>query len=429
MVGSGIRARLRAHRRGDDLRAEIVGIGTELLLGQIPNTNAQEISEALAAIGVDIHFHTVVGDNPERIVATISTALDRSDAVIITGGLGPTPDDITREAVAEVLGRPLRRDEALADSIRSVFAKLNRTMPEDNLRQADLPEGAEPIPIEGTAPGFFIDDPRGMVFALPGVPWEMRAMLDKTVLPKLREHGGGHTLVSREVIVMGLGESRTHEKIRDIVDRQSNPTIAYRAGGGVVRVRLTAKAPSEAAALGLIRPVEDAIRERLGVDALSGNFPSVAEALGDLLRGSDITVAAAESLTGGLIGSELTKVGGSGDFFKGSLVCYATEAKAEVADIDDAILSGPGAVSEEAAAALAQAAVDRFHADLGVAATGVAGPTEQEGKPVGTLYVAAHFEGATEVRFIQAYGDRDNIRALATNAALDLGRRMVLRAL
>lgn len=398
------------------------------MLGQISNTNAREISQALAGIGVDVHFHTVVGDNPERMTTTISNALDRSDAVIITGGLGPTPDDITREAVAEVLGRPLRRDEHLADNIRAVFAKLNREMPEDNLRQADLPEGAEPIPIEGTAPGFFIDDDRGMVFALPGVPWEMRAMLDKTVLPKLRERGGGYTLVSREVIVMGLGESRTHEQIRDIVDLQTNPTIAYRAGAGVVRLRITAKGATESAALALIRPVEDEIRERLGVDALSGNFPSVAEALGDLLRGSDITIAAAESLTGGLIGSELTKVGGSGDFFKGSLVCYATEAKAEVAGVDPAILEGPGAVSEEAAAALAQGAVDKFHADLGVAATGVAGPTEQEGKPVGTVYVAAHFQGQTEVRFIQAYGDRDNIRALAANAALDLGRRVVLRA-
>lgn len=398
------------------------------MLGQIANTNAQEISRALAGVGVDVHFHTVVGDNPERMLATISTALDRSDAVVITGGLGPTPDDITREAVAAVLGRPLHRDQELAGTIRAVFARLKRPMPEDNLRQADLPEGAEPIPIEGTAPGFFVDDERGMVFALPGVPWEMRAMLEKSVLPKLRERGSDQTLVSREVIVMGLGESRTHEKIADIVDRQSNPTIAYRAGAGVVRLRLSAKAAGESDALAIIRPVEDEIRERLGVDAVSGHFSSVAAALGDLLRGYDLTIAAAESLTGGLLGSELTKVGGSGDFFKGSLVCYATESKAEVAGIDESILSGPGAVSEEAAVALARAAVDKFHADLGVAATGVAGPTEQEGKPVGTVYVAAHFHGDTEVRFVQAYGDRDNIRALAANAALDLGRRMVLRS-
>ena len=429
MVRRRLRAGIQASAGGDELRAEIVGIGTELLLGQIANTNAQRISQALAAIGVDVHFHTVVGDNPERMVSTISGALDRSDAVVITGGLGPTPDDITREAIAEVLGRPLRRDEHLESTIRSVFAKLQRPMPEENLKQADLPEGAEPIPVEGTAPGFFIDDDRGMVFALPGVPWEMEAMLEKTVLPKLRERAGDQTLVSREITVMGLGESRTHEKIRDIVDRQTNPTIAYRAGGGVVRLRLSAKATTESEALGLIRPVEDEIRERLGVDALQGHYSSVADALGDILRANGLSIGAAESLTGGLIGTQLTKVGGSGDFFKGSLVCYATEAKAEVAGVDEAILEGPGAVSEEAAIALAHSAVDKFHADLGVAATGVAGPTEQEGKPVGTVYVAACFQGSIEARFIQGYGDRDNIRAIAANASLDLGRRMVIGAL
>jgi nicotinamide-nucleotide amidase len=428
VVGDRLRSRLRADEGGTGLKAEIVGIGTELLLGQIANTNAQRISYALAGVGVDVHFHTVVGDNPERMRATIATALERSDAVIITGGLGPTPDDITREAVAEVLDRPLARDEELADNIRSVFAKLNRPMPEENLRQADLPKGAVPIPIEGTAPGFFIDDERGMVFALPGVPWEMEAMLDKTVLPLLKERGGGYTLVSREVIVMRLGESRTHEQIRDIVDRQTNPTIAYRAGAGVVRLRLSAKAASESDALALIAPVEEAIRERLGVDALDGHFSSVAEGLGDLLTKHDLSVAAAESLTGGLIGTELTRVGGSGDFFKGSLVCYATGSKAEVAGVPVSILESHGAVSEETARALAQGAVDRFHADLGIAATGVAGPTEQEGKPVGTVYVAAHLNGRSEVRFIQGYGDRDNIRQLAANAALDLGRRLVLDA-
>ena len=426
MVGRRLRTGLRAGQGGGLLRAEIVGIGTELLLGQIANTNAQRISQALAAIGVDVHFHTVVGDNPERMVATIATALDRSDAVIITGGLGPTPDDITREAVAEVLDRPLHRDEELAENIRSVFAKLKRPMPEENLRQADLPEGAEPIPIEGTAPGFFIDHERGMVFALPGVPWEMAAMLDKTVLPRLKERGAGHTLVSREIIVMGLGESRTHEKIRDLVDAQTNPTIAYRAGAGVVRLRLSAKASTESEALALIGPVEDAIRDRLGIDALAGHHESVADGLGALLRDKELTVAAAESLTGGLIGTELTRVGGSGDFFLGSLVCYATESKAEVAGIPESILEGPGAVSEEAATALARAATEKFRADLGVAATGVAGPTEQEGKPVGTVYVAAHLHGRSEARLIQGYGDRDNIRHLAANAALDLGRRMVI---
>jgi nicotinamide-nucleotide amidase len=410
------------------LKAEIVAVGTELLLGQIANTNAQKISTSLANIGVDVHFHTVVGDNPERMIATIEQARERSDAVIVTGGLGPTPDDITREAIAEVTGRKLIRDPELESTIRSVFSRMNYPMPDENLKQADLPEGADVIAIEGTAPGFCVTDDKGLVFALPGVPWEMAAMLEKSVIPRLKEFGGTGALVSHEVIVMGLGESRTHEQIADIVDRQTNPTIAYRAGGGIVRLRISAKAASESAALGLIVPVEEEIRARLGINAVAGSYGSVAEALGDMLRGRGLTIAAAESLTGGLIGTELTRVGGSGDFFLGSLVCYATESKSEVAGIDPAILEGPGAVSEECASALATAAVDRFHADLGIAATGVAGPSEQEGKPVGTLFVGARFQGRTEVRGIRGYGDRDNIRAIATNAALDLGRRLVIEA-
>lgn len=405
-----------------------MGIGTELLLGQIANTNAQTISRALANIGVDVHFHTVVGDNLERMIRTIRRALDRADAVIITGGLGPTPDDITREAVAEVFDRPLERDPELEATIRSVFERLNRPMPEDNLRQADLPRGAEPIPVEGTAPGFFLDDDGKLVFALPGVPWEMAAMLEKTVIPELKKRGGDSTIVSREVTVMGLGESRTHELIADLVYQQTNPTIAYRAGGGVVRLRLTAKAAMESEALALIGPIEDEIRSRLGASAVEGDHESVAEALGDLLRGHDLMMAAAESLTGGQVGMEMTRVGGSGDFFKGSLVCYATESKRDIAGVDESILQGPGAVSEEAAIALARGAAGRFGADLGISTTGVAGPTEQEGKPVGTIYVAATLEGRDEVRFIQGYGDRENIRSIATNAAIDLGRRLLLDA-
>lgn len=409
------------------MRAEIVGVGTELLLGQIANTNAQHISKALANIGVDVYFHTVVGDNLDRMAETISSALERSDAVIITGGLGPTPDDITREGVAKALGIPLSRRADIVARIEAVFERIKHPMPEDNLRQADLPEGAVAIDIEGTAPGFFIERDGKIVFALPGVPWEMEAMLTKTVIPELQKRTSDEVIVSREILVVGLGESRTHDSIKDIVDAQSNPTIAYRAGGGQVKVRLSAKAATEHDAIGLIRPVEDAIRERLGLDAVPGNHETLAEALGDLLREKGITIAAAESLTGGLIGSSLTHAGGSSDFFAGSLVCYTYEAKVRVAGVDESILAGPGAVSEEAARALAEGAASKLGADLGIAATGVAGPSEQEGKPPGTIFVGATFGGRTEVRQVRGYGDRENVRAIAATAALDLGRRMVQR--
>jgi nicotinamide-nucleotide amidase len=408
------------------VKAEIVGVGTELLLGQIANTNARTISEALASIGVDVHFHQAVGDNPQRMHEAFSLAAQRSDVVIVTGGLGPTPDDITREAIADLAGVPLVRRDDLAMRIQAVFKKLGREMPEDNLRQADLPEGAEPIDPQGTAPGFRLDVDGCTFFALPGVPWEMEAMLYGDVLPYLRQAGGASTIVSREILVMGLGESHTHERIADIVERQTQPTIAYLAGSGRVRVRLTAKAGSEAEALALIEPVEREIRERLGKHAVEGTTSDLAQALGEILRAKNITVACAESLTGGSLGAELSGAGGSSDFFKGGIVTYWTEAKRDVLGVDESVLLGPGAVSEEAAAAMAQAAAMRFEAELGLATTGVAGPSEQEGKPVGTIFVGAAFAGTTQVRQVRGYGNRANIRAIAVSAAMDLGRRLVL---
>lgn len=407
------------------MKAEIVGVGTELLLGQIVNTNAQKISRALADIGVGVYFHSVVGDNLERGRDTLSAALERSDVVIVTGGLGPTPDDVTREMVAATFGRDLVRDERLVEVIRGFFASIGRDMPEENLKQADLPEGAVAIDPEGTAPGFYIEDRNKFVAALPGVPWEMQAMLDKTILPILRERAGAGTIVSREIHVIGLGESATHEKIKDIVAAQTTPTIAYLSSKGQVRVRLTAREASEAAALAVIDPVAEQIRGRLGNAAVAGFPESLATAVGALLRERKETIAVVESLTGGLIGAELTAQPGASDYFIGSLVCYTDEAKRAVAGIDPAILDGPGAVSAECAGALAEAAVARVGADLGLAATGVAGPSEQSGIPAGTIFVAAAYRGRTESRKVRGYGDRDNVRAVAVTSALDLGRRML----
>lgn len=408
------------------MKAEVVGVGTELLLGQIANTNAKRISEALASIGVDVHYHVAVGDNLQRMAEVVRTATERSDSIVITGGLGPTPDDITREGVALGLGLGIRRDEALVQQVRDIFARLNRPMPEDNLRQADLPEGARPIAPEGTAPGFILEHDGSILFALPGVPWEMEAMLTKTVLPTLRERAGDAVILSRHVLVVGLGESHTQERIADIVEAQTNPTIAYLAGAGQVRVRITAKATGEAEALALIGPVEEEIRARLGEAAVEGEEGDIVPAFGNMMRERGVSVAVAESLTGGLIGAALSRVKGSSDFFLGGLVVYAHEMKEKVAGVDHAILEGPGAVSAECAAALAEAACSQFGSDLGISATGVAGPSAQEGKPVGTVFVGACYAGVTETRQIKGYGDRENIRNSSVTAALDLGRRLVL---
>ena len=407
------------------MNAEIVGIGTELLLGQIANTNAQRISQSLAEIGISVYFHTVVGDNEERMVGTLRQALDRSDVVIVTGGLGPTPDDITREAVARVLDVPLVRSEELEAGVRDFFQRRGREMPEDNVRQADIPEGATAIDPVGTAPGFWTEWKDRILFVLPGVPWEMDEMLTETVLPELERRAEGGAIHSRHVLVMGLGESVTHDRIRDIVDAQTNPTIAYLASWGQVRVRITARADSQKEAERMIAPVEREIRERLGKYATQGNHETIAMALGDLLRSRDAKLAAAESLTGGLIGEIVTETEGSSDYFLGSLVTYSTDAKRKVAGVGADILEEKGAVSEETARALAEAAADRFGAEVGVSATGVAGPAEQEGKPVGLIYVGATYGGRTEVREVKGYGDRESIRRIAANAALDLARRLI----
>jgi nicotinamide-nucleotide amidase len=407
------------------MNAELVAIGTELLLGQIANTNAQRESQALADIGISVYYHTVVGDNLERIVDTLNRALDRSDVVIVTGGLGPTPDDITREAISEVFDAKLVRHDDLEKKIRGVFEGLGRDMPEDNVRQADVPEGANLIEPVGTAPGFWIEQGDRLIFVLPGVPWEMSKMLHEAVIPELRKRTDPRTIYSRHVLVMGLGESSTHDRIRDIVDAQTNPTIAYLAAWGQVRVRITALADDGDEAERLIAPVEKEIRERLGSHAVPGDNETIASALGALLRERGENLAAAESLTGGMIGEIMTETEGSSDYFLGSLVTYSTESKNEVAGVARDVLEGPGAVSEETARLLAEAAVEMFKAHLGVSATGVAGPAEQEGKPPGLIYVGATYKGRTEARKVRGYGDRESIRRIAANSALDLGRRLV----
>lgn len=409
------------------MNAEIIAIGTELLLGQIANSNAQHISRSLAELGINVFFHTTVGDNLDRAAETIAAAVKRSDCVIITGGLGPTPDDVTREAIASALGLKLERDESLTEVIQGIFHALGRDMPEENLKQADLPEGARSIPPEGTAPGFVLEHDDVVLFALPGVPWEMKAMLEKMVLPELEARAGEGVILSRHVLVVGLGESLTNQKIADLVARQSNPTIAFLAGGGQVRVRITARAANEDETSELIAPVEREIRTRLGAAAVEGNQDSIVDALVQMLRSRGATMGAAESLTGGLIGVEATKAAGSSDVFKGSLVCYSNEAKERVAGVDRAILEGPGPVSDEAARALAEGAARVLGCDLGVSATGVAGPEPHDGEPVGTVFVGATYRGRTEARRIIAYGDRDNIKAMSVTSALDLARRLVQR--
>jgi nicotinamide-nucleotide amidase len=411
------------------MRAEIVGVGTEILLGQIANTNAQWMSQRLAEIGVDVLHHQVVGDNVPRIAEAISLAASRADVVLVTGGLGPTGDDVTREALAAAAGVGLVRTPEIDDFLREKFRRMQREMPESNLVQADVPEGARYVlPERGTAPGLVLElAGEARVYAVPGVPAEMREMMEGIVLPELRSVAGPAGIVSRLLKVVGIPEARVGELLDDLFRSSSNPTVAYLASAGEVRVRLTAKAASAEEAAALIEPVEREVRGRLGSAVFGTDGEELEEVLGRLLVERELTVAVAESLTGGGLTSRMVHVPDSSRYFVGGMVAYTPEAKAELLGVSKETLDGPGMVSEECAVEMARGVRSMFGADVGVATTGVAGPEPLEGHPPGEVWVAVAGPRPEElVRPFVAPGDRDQVRRWAEQAALDLARRSLL---
>jgi nicotinamide-nucleotide amidase len=402
------------------MRAEILGIGTEILLGQIANSNAQWISERLAEVGVDVLHHQAVGDNEDRIRDAFRLALSRADVVIATGGLGPTQDDITREGLAAAIEAPLERRPEIEEFLREKFRRLGRSMPESNLRQADVPIGARSIsPERGTAPGLICETSDGRrVYAVPGVPAEMREMMTNTILPELGTLAGPSALVSRIVKVTGIAESRVAELLDDLFHRSSNPSIAYLASSGEVKVRITAKAAGHGQAEDLIRPMADEVARRLGSNVFTTNDEDLEQVVGRLLKAHRRSVASAESLTGGSLAVRLSSA-----YFKGSAVCYTREAKRDVLGVSQETIDGPGVVSEECAREMAGGARRIFHADLGVSLTGVAGPEPHDDQPVGTVCVALAADDRLESRSFRAPGDRGMVRRWAEQAALDMLRR------
>lgn len=406
------------------MRAEIVGVGTELLLGQIANTNAQWISERLAEIGVDVTNHQVVGDNLDRIVEALRLALSRADVVIATGGLGPTQDDITRTAFASVLGAELVRRPELETMLRERFTRVGRQMPESNLLQADVPEGARYIrPRRGTAPGLVAEVDGRRVYALPGVPGEMREMVEGTIVPELAALAGPAALVSRILRCTGIAESKVAELLDDLFHSVTNPTVAYLAGGGEVKVRLSAKAATRQEAEALIDPVASEVVGRIGDFVFSGDDASLEETVGRLLRSTHLTLACAESLTGGELGARITAVPGASDYFLGSAVCYTAEAKRDVLGVSWETLDGPGVISRECVREMAVGARRVYGADVAVALTGAAGPDPHEGAQPGQVWVALEAEAVSHQRPLRAPGDREMVRRWAEQAALDLVRR------
>ena len=422
------------------MRVEIVAVGTELLLGQIADTNSQWLGEHLAAIGAASHFHQAVGDNQERIVLAFRTALARSDAVIVCGGLGPTHDDITRDALAEVMNVPLLRDEEVVERIRTMFSSRGRTMPDSNLRQADVPEGASLIPqTKGTAPGLICPVGHKVVYAVPGVPYEMTDMFERAIAPDLQrrmaERGeSSGTIASRVIRTWGMSESGLAEALAGTIAELDEAAAADPTGGtatiaflarGIegIKVRVTVRAPDGDAASSALDRHEAAVRAVLAEvagDVVFGiDDEAIEDAVARALAAHGWTVGLAESLTGGLAASRLVNVPGASGWFRGSVVSYASGVKFDVLGVPE----GP-VVSEDAARAMAEGARRVLGADVGLSVTGVAGPTEQDGIAVGTVFAGlARPDRATEAVRFAVPGDRARIRQYATIAALDLLRR------
>ena len=401
---------------------EVVAVGTELLLGQIVNGNAASIGAALAENGFDAHFQQVVGDNHERMVTALGIAASRSDAVIITGGIGPTQDDITREALCSLTGRPMVRNLDYVEALRRRFESLGREMPENNLRQADHPEGAEHLPNpKGTAPGILLDHEGTLFFALPGVPEEMQLLLTDHVLPRLRRAGGDEfTLHSRMVRTWGMSESAVAHLLDDLYTGSVNPSIAFLASGGEIKIRITAKAADVGAAIAMIQPVEDEVRSRLGASVFGSDEETIEPVIARLLAERGWTIALAESATGGLVASRFTAVPGVSEVFRGAIVPYAADVKDSVLGVD----IGDGVVTEEVAVALAEGVRERFGSDVGVGVTGSAGPVPLE-RDVGTMIVAVVTPEGSGVRTLRMPGDRERVRIYTSTAALHLTRLAV----
>ncbi|MFN2608526.1 MAG: competence/damage-inducible protein A [Acidimicrobiales bacterium] len=404
-----------------------MAVGTELLLGQVVDTNSAWLGDRLALAGIDCLLQTTVGDNCARIADVVGAALERADAVVVCGGLGPTPDDVTREALAEALGVPLERDQAMVERIRGMFAARRREMAHNNLRQADRPAGATFLPQErGTAPGLICPAGPGgrrVVYAVPGVPFEMQEMVERAVVPDLvRRAGQPGVIRSRMLRTWGLSESALADRIAARVDTQTNPTIAFLASGiDGIKVRITAKAGSGADADRMLDAEEAELRALVGEYVFGVDEQSMERVVADLLVASDLTLAVAESLTGGLVGGRLAETEGASRWFEGSVVAYDSRVKYELLGVPE----GP-VVCEEAAVAMAEGARRAMRADVGLGVTGVAGPATQEDQPVGTVFIAVADGAGTEARELHFPGDRQHVRQFAAISLLDLARRRLL---
>ena len=410
------------------MSAEVICIGTELLLGDILNTNCQYLAQELANLGIPHYYQSVVGDNVDRIHQVLKTAVSRSSILIFTGGLGPTPDDLTTETLASFFNIPLVEAPEIVRDIEQKFASVGRTMSPSNRKQALVPEGAKTLPNPtGTAPGIIWQPQEGItIMTFPGVPSEMYRMWHNTAVPFLKSQGWGKdTIYSEMMRFRGVGESALAEQVNHLFE-SSNPTVAPYAGKGEVRLRVAAKAASAAEAKALIEPVATEIKQIAGLNYFGSDEDTLASVVGKMLKSSQQTVAVAESCTGGGLGAILTETPGSSSYFLGGIIAYANKIKENFLGVDAKALADYGAVSEIVAKQMASGVKKEFNSDWGIAITGIAGPAgDITDKPVGLVYIGLATPSETivkECRFGQQRG-RELIRYLSSCTALDLLRR------
>ncbi|WP_374717631.1 competence/damage-inducible protein A [Neobacillus sp.] len=381
------------------MNAEIIAVGSELLLGQIVNTNARFLSQQLAGLGIDVYYHTVVGDNPDRLKSAIKIAESRSKIIIFTGGLGPTKDDLTKETIARHIGTELVMNNEALETIEQYFKRTNRVMTENNRKQALILEGSQVLPNDqGMAPGMVLKTGGHIYMLLPGPPKEMEPMFlnygskELALLTGVKEQ-----IVSRVLRFFGIGEAALETEILDIIDEQKNPTVAPLAGEGDVTLRLTAKHRDVMKAQAMLDEVEAKIRQRVGQFIYGYENTTLFFELANVLKERKWTITSAESLTGGLFQQEITSISGASSIFKGGIVCYSNEIKRDIVQVKQETLETYGAVSEECARELAENVVKIFGTDIGISFTGVAGPDELEGKPVGTIFIGIAIKGRPSI--------------------------------
>lgn len=406
------------------LSAEIIAVGTEILLGEITNTDAVTVARALSELGINAYYQTVVGDNPDRLYDVIMKAKERADIIITTGGLGPTFDDLTKQVSAKAFGKELVLSEAALSKIREYFKSRGKEMTDNNIRQAYLPEGCTVFDNDwGTAPGCAIEDGGKILIMLPGPPRECKPMVKYRMVPYLQKLSDSH-LVSHGIRIYGMGESEVESKIQSFAEEMENPTLAPYAKDGEVLLRVTGKAKTEKEANAITLPVIDKVRGILGDVVYGVDVPSLHEAAFSVLRAKKLTLSTAESCTGGLLSKLMTDISGSSEVFYGGVCAYTNEIKMKLLGISPELLEKYGAVSEECAEALARAAASKFGTDAGIGVTGYADPkTGDEKNPGGTVYVAVFLCGKVYTSKIYQPMSRDLARGRAAQEAFNILRR------